>query len=96
MNNRKLQRRAGTETHKTYWLDLAGDGFAKVHTSAEDNPRQVCPERRHLAAMVERAPEMAELLRKAAAHVRPTCSELHGEIAELLAEIDAAKPGAPV
>lgn len=99
MNNRRLQRRQGTEGHKTYWLDLAGDGFAKLHTSKEDAPREVCPERRHLAAMVERAPELAQALAQmldvvalkcpGAMVAMPEC----GNARDLLAEIAAFEPG---
>lgn len=58
-----LKRRAGNEGFRTYYLDLFRlGGFVKVHTSHPEHPKQAHPDLVHLAAMVERAPELTQTL----------------------------------
>lgn len=95
----RLTRRPGTEGHKTYWLHVDADsaGFVKVHTADPDSPRQVSPRLAHVAAMVERAPELATTLRELMEYVGGwDAGKDHpcGRAAALLAEIEALDPEA--
>jgi hypothetical protein len=90
----KLRRRAGTEGHRTYWLDADdsrgySSGFLKVHTGKPDAPRQVDPELQHLAAMVERAPELAQALAEMCMNLRLKAPHLTGSMAAGLQSAEA-------
>lgn len=92
--NKKLTRRPGSETHRTYWLVAAGVGFLKVHTADPDNARQVRPELEALAEAVAVAPGMAALLRRAADFRQGfEDAESRPEAAALLSDIRATVPG---
>ena len=98
-----LKRRAGTQGLKTYWLDCADSsgyscGFLRVHTGKPGAPRQVDTRLQYLAAMVERAPELRDLLEQAADLLAetesPAASRWRLAAGDLLAAIDQHKPEA--
>lgn len=92
-NGRYLQRRAG-QGGNTYYLDVWGlGGFAKVHIGHPDKPREVHPKLQALAAMVERAPELRDLLEMARDHARATGGNA-AWIGEASALLDSLEEGA--
>lgn len=94
----QLRRRAGTEGRKTYWLDCTDShgysaGFVQVHTADPNDRRTVDPRLAKLAAMVERAPELAEALAALEKSFPGKASPELLAARALLADLAAACPG---